>query len=1222
MLPSTSDGERFDVRGKLGSGGNGVVYRVHDRVRGAEVALKTLTATGGRELYRFKREFRSLVDLAHPNLVTLHELHTYGDEWLFTMELIDGVSFHEHVRPPLRAIDDAFDETAPRSAPKRVLDTLGDLDPVRLRAALYQLCDGLHALHGAGKLHRDIKPSNVLVDKSGRVVILDFGLVTDVEGMHLDRTHDQLAVGTPAYMSPEQVQDRPLTEASDWYSVGVILYEALTARRVFEGRAEDVMRKKTQSDPPPLIGMPGAAGEGTADLVALCKALLARDPIARPTGTQVLAALGREPSPATVRLREQTARVPFVGRADELERLRAALAESRHGGATCFVIGASGMGKTALVRAFLDEVSVDGAAVILEGRCYERETVPYKALDGVIDDLTGWLMHQTPETIERVRPQEVGALGRVFPVIRRVPGLAPTTIGGGGDPVESRRRALQALRKLLAAIAHERPVVVCIDDLQWGDADSATALGELVREPDAPDLLLVCTQRNDAGDRELMEVVSEVADRVTRLELGGMSADDARALWKVLRGGGDADAAVRDASGSPMLLTEIARFAAAGWSAVHSVDDAVRVRFASLPPDARALLCTVAVAARPVSTELMMKAAALDDGNSALAALRMERLVRVRGAAPTTIEPSHDRIREAVLTAMTLAERRNAHAAIAAALSEETGDRELLVEHLLGAGETGAAAEHAEVAAQEAEERLALHRACELYGLALREGTFDNARRGELMARRARTLAATGRLLEAADEYAAAAALATDAREKLGLRRRSAEQLLRSGALEDGAAASSALLASVDVRMPRSWRGTLAALIGERVRLKLRGMKYAPRAERDVDPSRVDRIDTLWSVASGFTFVQPVMMRVLAARMLREALAAGESRRVGMALALELGYLSTGGSRTYEETERLYVRAYALATELGQSDLRGFVLACGGVAAYLRGEFPLARSRLSEGEHLLRESGPDMRWQLDTTEVFQISSLWCLGKLRELTRLHPVYLRAAEEAGNVHLERGLRGWRANVAWLIKDDPATARHQAQLAAPPGADGQFHLHHYYDVYANTMIDLYEGRGAVAAERIERAWKGLASSHLLRIQLVDVEVHYLRAVAAAMTRRDGTACVEHLDKVGTPVARTLAAQARGALARARGDRNGGLSALRIAGELAEQSGMSLHRAVAEMRLGEVEGGPAGEKRAATAVAALRAEGVADVERFASMLSPRQDAVTDRSGSPSRAP
>ncbi len=1218
MLPGTSDGERFDVRGKLGSGGNGVVYRVFDRVRGVEVALKALTARGGRELYRFKREFRALVDLAHPNLVALHELHTFGDEWLFTMELIDGVPFHAYVRPPAHAEEERDDDTAPHATPARgVFASLGELDPVRLRSALYQLCDGLFALHGAGKLHRDIKPSNLLVDGTGRVVILDFGLVTDVEAVHLDRTHDQLAVGTPAYMSPEQVQDRPLSEASDWYSVGVILYEALTARRVFEGKAEEVMRRKTQNDAPPVLG---AYPDGLEDLVALCKALLARDPVARPTGAQVLAMLGREPSPATVRLREQTVRGPFVGRAEELARLRAAFAASRQGGATCLVIGASGMGKTALVRAFLDEVSVDGAAVILEGRCYERETVPYKALDGVIDDLTAWLMSQSLELVERVRPPEVGALGRVFPVIRRVPAFAPATIGAAIDPAESRRRALGGLRKLLAAIARERPVVLCIDDLQWGDADSAAALGELVREPDAPDLLLVCTQRNDAGDRQLMDVVSESAERSTRIEVGGLSADDARALWKVLRGGGgggDVDAAVRDASGSPMLLTEIARFAAAGWSAVHSVDDAVRVRFASLPPEARALLCTVAVAARPVSTELMMRAAALGDGNAALAALRMERLVRVRGAAPTTIEPSHDRIREAVLTAMTLAERRNAHAAIAAALADgDTGDRELLVEHLLGAGDAEAAARHAEVAAREAEERLALHRACELYALALREGRFGDARRGDLMARRARTLAAIGRLLEAADEYAAAAALAPDERARLGLRRRSAEQLLRAGQLEDGIAASSALLAAVGVRMPTSWRGTLVALLVERARLRLRGLGFTRRAEAEIEPWRLDRIDLLWSVASGLTFVQPVMMRVLATRMLREALAAGEPRRVVMALALELGYRSAGGSRTADACEQLYVRAYELASELKQHDVRGFVLACGGVAAYLRGEFTLACSRLAEGEALLRDSGPDMRWQLDTAEVFQLTALWCLGRLRELARLHPVYLRAAEDAGNVHLERGLRGWRANVVWLVKDDPATARRQAQAAAPTAEDGVFHLHHYYDVYANVLIDLYLGR-ASASERVERAWKAFVGSRLLRIQLVDMETHFLRGTAAIVAARaragDGalldraSQCADHLDQIGTPVARTLAAQVRGALAPLRGDREGARAALRVAAELAQASGMSVHRAVAELRLGELEGGPDGEARAAAATAALRAEGIVSVERFAAMLSPR---------------
>ena len=83
---------RYELRGKLGSGGTGVVYRAFDRVRGREVALKSLRNTEGRDLFRFKREFRSLADLAHPNLIALYELSTAGSDWMFTMELVDGTS--------------------------------------------------------------------------------------------------------------------------------------------------------------------------------------------------------------------------------------------------------------------------------------------------------------------------------------------------------------------------------------------------------------------------------------------------------------------------------------------------------------------------------------------------------------------------------------------------------------------------------------------------------------------------------------------------------------------------------------------------------------------------------------------------------------------------------------------------------------------------------------------------------------------------------------------------------------------------------------------------------------------------------------------------------------------------------------------------------------------------------------------------------------------------
>src|SRR5512143_2898630 len=94
------DVQRFELRGTLGTGGAGTVYRAFDKQLQREVALKLLRRASGRDLYRFKREFRALADIVHPNLVALHELHAVGDEWYFTMELVDGVSFIDWVRPP------------------------------------------------------------------------------------------------------------------------------------------------------------------------------------------------------------------------------------------------------------------------------------------------------------------------------------------------------------------------------------------------------------------------------------------------------------------------------------------------------------------------------------------------------------------------------------------------------------------------------------------------------------------------------------------------------------------------------------------------------------------------------------------------------------------------------------------------------------------------------------------------------------------------------------------------------------------------------------------------------------------------------------------------------------------------------------------------------------------------------------------------------------------
>src|SRR5690606_23248875 len=136
---------RFEVRGTLGAGGAGIVYRAFDRQLKREVALKWLRQASGRDLYRFKREFRALADIVHPTLDTRHELHAADGHWYFAMELVEGVSSIDWVRP-------ARDQLGPHRSRHDIIET--PVDEVRLRGALVQLIDALIALHEAGKLHR------------------------------------------------------------------------------------------------------------------------------------------------------------------------------------------------------------------------------------------------------------------------------------------------------------------------------------------------------------------------------------------------------------------------------------------------------------------------------------------------------------------------------------------------------------------------------------------------------------------------------------------------------------------------------------------------------------------------------------------------------------------------------------------------------------------------------------------------------------------------------------------------------------------------------------------------------------------------------------------------------------------------------------------------------------------------------------------------------------
>jgi eukaryotic-like serine/threonine-protein kinase len=1034
----------------------------------------------------------------------------------------------------------------------------------------------------------------VLVTRDGKAMLLDFGLVAPLwsagEG-----------VGTPAFMAPEQVAG-DITPAADWYAFGVLMYRALTGRLPFIGDADEVMRAKLERPAPHVRQIAPAA---PADLAALADALLERRPGSRPSGDAVLATFG------TGAQRTQVSRTILIGRERELAMLREAVADRMAGAAIAVaVLGESGLGKTTVLRAFAQELELSGAAWVLSGRCWERESVPYKGFDGVIDELAAQL---EAEDWELADAGWSSLLAQAFPVLRRVRGFDAREPYGDLAGHESAGRVSTAVRWLFSEVAARKRLVIIVDDLQWADRDTLLLLRALFGPP-VPNLLVAFAAREP--------IAFDEKTTVRTVGLAPLSdADTATLVDLVVRElGGNVDAApvAREVRGHPLFACELARhFVATGEVTPISFEDVVRQLTERFGEEAKRIATIISLAHVPLSIEATAHAAGVSGPAffDSITTLRGAQLVATSGVGgDTRLEPYHDRIRGTLVGSLSAPERVELHARIAQAL-EATGsqDHAALAQHWDRAGERQIAARHALRAAEQAEAALAFHRASHFYTYVLMLDPSPAIR-----VRQAESLAQAGLGVDAAEAFLACARDASGA-EALDLRRRAMQQLLLMGHNDRAFALLDELMRWLDLPNPTKPARIMLRLLTSRAAIGLHRAALPPITQ--VQPPLFERVkrDVLWDAAAGLALVDPLRAFYLHSLNLQLCFRNGDGPRLARAILAETPYLAAAGKRTRALARRLELADQA-AARVSFPALPHFAR---GTVAFLFGHWRECRERLAECERLLQQDRPRLVKEgfgpaqlQDLTRRLQLAAMFYLGDLKPLRSRVTTLLQDAIERNDVTSATHLRTGVMTSMFLAFGELDAAASNATAGFRPWRASRVGIPQFMDIQARTMIAIYGGDAREAYRCMLAEWPGFEQARLLRAQYVRVSLLDSRgrvAIAAALAGSgdaraaalvDAAHCADRLQATRAPWAVALGAALRAGVELARQDHTAAREHLERAATTLTAADMIMHAANARM----VRATLAGDSETATVERRVLVDaGIVDVDRYSRLLLPR---------------
>jgi len=483
----------FEVLSELGRGGMGIVYKVKDTRNGAHAALKMIppeALSRPDSALRFKREFRAMQRVEHPNVIRVYEAGTHEGCPFFTMELVDGREIRKFLDGDTAIVPsdkDGPQNTLFSADQRRRLN-----EPARVKKVadlVVQVAFALAEIHSHRIVHRDLKPDNILVSKAGVAKLMDFGIAKQLSA-NSEHSSGGMVVGTFKYLSPEQALGSDIDGRADLYCLGIILYELLIGRHPFYsensvGYAFHHARKA----PPDMEKFNPEVHQG---LKAVCEKLIKKDPRDRySTAEDVIAAIRaavdddqnlsasetstrqRIQGPAPVKnlpyelAKDQLFHPAHVGRAAELKHLAAACERLRGGrGDVIVVSGRGGIGKSRLVREAA-AAAKEARISFVTGKCVEHGA-PYQPFVEIVESIIADHTGRTNE-IARLLGDDGRVLARYVASLQNLDGLIRPKPAAALEPQGERVRFLQSMASFLGRASVQSPRVVVVDDVHLAD---------------------------------------------------------------------------------------------------------------------------------------------------------------------------------------------------------------------------------------------------------------------------------------------------------------------------------------------------------------------------------------------------------------------------------------------------------------------------------------------------------------------------------------------------------------------------------------------------------------------------------------------------------------------------------------------------------------------------------------------------------------------------------